>query len=68
MAWLSQHGIAFEERDITQKQGWMDELMALGASATPTTVVEWDEQREVIVGFDQTKLAALLLHDNAKSE
>ena len=68
MAWLSQHGIAFEERDITQNQGWIDELMALGASATPTTVVEWDEQREVIVGFDQAKLADLLLHDNSKSE
>lgn len=68
MAWLSQHGIAFEERDITQNQGWIDELMALGASATPTTVVEWDEQREVIVGFDQPKLAELLLHDNSKGE
>jgi len=40
MAWLSHHGIAFEERDITQNEQWMDELMALGASATPTTVIE----------------------------
>lgn len=68
MAWLSQHGIAFEERDITQNAGWLDELMALGASATPTTVIEWDNQREVIVGFDQAKLAVLLLQDDSQSE
>lgn len=61
MAWLSQHGIAFEERDITHNEGWMDELLALGASATPTTVIEWDGNREIIVGFDQEKLANLLL-------
>lgn len=68
MAWLSQHGIAFEERDITQNEGWMDELLALGASATPTTVIEWDEKREVIVGFDQGKLASLLLHDGSTTK
>ncbi len=68
MAWLSQHGIVFEERDITQNEQWMDELMALGASATPTTVIEWDDQREVIVGFDQAKLTDLLLHDDSQSE
>lgn len=67
MAWLSQHGIAFEERDITQNEEWIDELMALGASATPTTVIEWDNQREVIIGFDQEKLAGLLLHDKSES-
>lgn len=37
--------------------------MALGASATPTTVIEWDQQRTIIVGFDQAKLARLLLDD-----
>ena len=65
MPWLSQHGIAFEERDMTQNEGWPNELVALGASATPTTVIEWDNQREVVVGFDQEKLAGLLLHDHA---
>lgn len=42
MAWLFQHGFGFEERDIMQNDQWMDELMALGASATPSTVIEWD--------------------------
>lgn len=41
--------------------------MALDASAAPTTVIEWDNQREVIIGFDQEKLAGLLLHDNSES-
>lgn len=68
MAWLSQHGIAFEERDITQNEGWLDELMAMGASATPTTVIEWDQQRTVIVGFDQAKLASLLLDDTMPNQ
>lgn len=63
MAWLSQHGITFEERDITKNEGWLDELMALGASATPTTVIEWDSHREVIVGFNEEKLAGILLHN-----
>lgn len=61
MAWLSQEGIAFEERDITKNEAWLDELMDLGASATPTTVVEWEGHREVIIGFDKEKLSALLL-------
>ncbi|NMP23775.1 hypothetical protein HIJ39_15665, partial [Sulfobacillus sp. DSM 109850] len=51
---------------ITQNEQWMDELMALGASATPTTVIEWDDQREVIVGFNQAKLTDLLLQDDSQ--
>ncbi len=61
MAWLSQEGIAFEERDIMKNDAWLDELVELGASATPTTVVEWDGHREVVVGFDQETLSTLLL-------
>ena len=65
MAWLSQHGIAFEDRDITKNTAWIDELLELGAHATPTTVIEWDGQREVIIGFDQDKLANLLLPEHS---
>lgn len=54
-------GIEFDERDITKNDAWLDELMELGSNATPTTVVEWDEGREVITGFDKNKLTALLV-------
>ncbi len=54
-------GIEFEERDITQNDAWLDELMELGSQATPTTVIVWGEGREVITGFDKNKLTALLV-------
>jgi glutaredoxin-like protein NrdH len=63
MAWLSQHGIDFEERDIMKNSAWVDDLAELNASATPTTVVEWDDHREVIIGFDERRLTELLLED-----
>ena len=38
----------------------MAELQALGAQATPATVIETASGREVILGFDQDRLRELL--------
>ena len=53
---LSRKGVDFVERDITQDEAALDELVALGFMTTPVTVI--DDQ--VIVGFNQVKLEELL--------
>ena len=55
-AWLSRHGIAFEERDIRADPKWLAELQSLGAQATPATVVETGGRRQVVLGFDEHRL------------
>lgn len=50
----------FEDRDIRVNKDWVNELIGLGSSGTPTTVVEEDGNREVIIGFNQQKLSELL--------
>lgn len=60
MAWLSQKGIEFEERDITKNSTWVEELQALGSRATPTTTIESDGHKEVVIGFDVSKLEKLI--------
>jgi len=53
---LSQHGIAFEERDVSRDESALDELQKLGLMTTPVTLI--DDQ--VVVGFDRAKLAEQL--------
>ena len=53
---LTQHGIAFQVRNVADDPAAMDELMQLGVATTPVTVIDG----EIIVGFDQKRLAALL--------
>ncbi len=53
---LSQHGIAFEERDVTSDEAALDELQKRGLMTTPVTLID----DKVIVGFDRVKLAKLL--------
>jgi len=53
---LSQKNIAFTERDVTQNAEALAELEAIGVMSTPVTVIG----DEVIVGFDQQKLAQAL--------
>lgn len=55
-AWLSERGIDFEYRNVTEDPDAMDELLALGFFSTPVTVVN-DED---VVGFDRAKLKDLL--------
>ncbi|NMP21428.1 hypothetical protein HIJ39_03525 [Sulfobacillus sp. DSM 109850] len=44
-----------------KNDAWLDELVELGATATPTTVIEWADHREVVMGFAKEKLESLLL-------
>ena len=53
---LSQRGIAFEERDVTKDEAALEELQKRGLMTTPVTLIDG----EVVVGFDRAKLAALL--------
>jgi glutaredoxin len=55
---LSQEGIDFSERDISQDEKALTELLDLGIMTTPVTVVGG----EVVVGFDRKKLQELLAH------
>jgi glutaredoxin 3 len=53
---LSQHGIAFEERDVSRDEAALDELQKRGLMTTPVTLID----DEAVVGFDREKLAKLL--------
>ncbi|MFB5196675.1 glutaredoxin family protein [Neobacillus sp. KR4-4] len=58
--WFKENGIEFEERDIRKNDQYLHELIGLGAAATPATVIKDGDKEEVILGFDQTKLAEIL--------
>jgi len=53
---LSQKGIDYTERDVSQDQEAFAELEQIGVLSTPVTVING----EVVIGFDQAKLEALL--------
>ena len=53
---LSQKGIAFEERNVAEDESALDELEKLGVMTTPVTVIDGD----VVVGFDRLELSRLL--------
>jgi glutaredoxin len=55
-AWLSEKGIAFTERDVSQDEDALAELENLGFMATPVIVIDG----EAVVGFDQARLNELL--------
>lgn len=54
--YLSQKGVAFQERDITRDSAALDELKRLGYMTTPVIQIDG----AVIVGFDQAKIDAAL--------
>lgn len=58
--WLNLHNIEYQERDIRKNPKYMEEARKLGASATPVTVIKKNEEEEVIMGYDQERLALLL--------
>jgi glutaredoxin len=58
--WFKENGIEFEERDIRKNDQYLHELIALGAAATPATIIKNGDSAEVVLGFDQTKLAEVL--------
>jgi len=53
---LSQNGIAYEEKDVSADEAALHELMHMGVFTTPATVIDG----EVVVGFDRKRLAELL--------
>ena len=53
---LSQNGIAYEEKDVSADEAALHELMHMGVFTTPATVIHG----EVVVGFDRKRLAELL--------
>ncbi|WP_144548500.1 glutaredoxin family protein [Bacillus sp. X1(2014)] len=58
--WFKENGIEFEERDIRKNDQYLHELIGLGAAATPATIIKDGDHEDVILGFDQVKLAELL--------
>jgi glutaredoxin len=58
--WLKANNIEFEERDIRKNQSYMKEVMDLGASATPVTVIKTEEGKQVVMGFKEDELSVLL--------
>lgn len=53
---LSQSGVEFTDRDITEDEEALTELEELGYMTTPVTVIDG----EVVIGFDIAKLEPLL--------
>lgn len=53
---LSQKGIAYTDRDVSQDEAALQELLKLGFAATPVTIIDGQS----VVGFDRKKLEALL--------
>jgi len=53
---LLQKGIVFEERDVSNDETALDELQRRGVMTTPVILIDG----EVVIGFDQKKLTALL--------
>lgn len=58
--WLKDNGVEFEEKNIRENPKYLNEIVELGASATPATVIEDENGTEVIFGFDQEKLEKIL--------
>jgi glutaredoxin len=57
--WLKENGIEFEEKDIRKNDQYLQELIELGASATPVTIIKDEDSEEFILGFDQEKFAEI---------
>ncbi len=61
---LSQKGVPFTERDVSQDEEALAELVTLGVMTTPVTVID----DEVVIGFDQARLEALLSAETEHDE
>ena len=53
---LSEQGVSYREREISQDEAAIQELEALGVMTTPVVRVG----EEIVIGFDRARLAALL--------
>ena len=61
---LSQRGIEFTERNVAEDESALSELEKLGVMTTPVTVID----DEVVIGFDQARLEALLSAETKHDE
>ena len=63
-AFFDNHGIAYQEIDVTANPANADEMLQKsGQMGVPVMIVSQDGQNgkeEIVVGFDQAKLAKLL--------
>jgi glutaredoxin len=53
---LHERGVAYTEKDVSADEQALEELMQMGYSATPVTVIDG----EAVVGFNRAKLEQLL--------
>ncbi|MBI4011185.1 MAG: glutaredoxin family protein [Candidatus Rokubacteria bacterium] len=53
---LSAHGVAYVDRDVSSDESAVAELSALGYLTTPVTKIDG----ELVIGFDRARLEALL--------
>ncbi|WP_342431203.1 glutaredoxin family protein [Neobacillus sp. FSL H8-0543] len=58
--WLKENGIDFEERNIRENPTYLNEIVELGASATPATVIMDDNGKSVVLGFDLDRFEKVL--------
>ncbi len=56
MEFLSRRGIAYERRDISEKQEFMAQLVGMGYMGTPVTLIG----DEAVVGYSPDKLNKVL--------
>ncbi len=60
---LSQRGIGFEERDVSQNPSFAQELMrSTGQMGVPVTIING----QIVVGFDRGRLESLLTQTQAR--
>ena len=60
---LSQKGIAFEERDVSRDPAAAQELRSTGQTGVPVTVIDG----QMVVGFDRPRLEHILAQTQGKS-
>lgn len=60
-SYLQQHGIKYEEKHADQDQAVAEELYEKsGQLGVPFTVIEKDDQEELVLGFDRQKIDKIL--------
>jgi len=56
MEYLSQKGVAFTEKNVSEDPAALEELFRLGSQGTPTILIDG----KMVVGFNRAKIDELL--------
>lgn len=56
MEYLSQKGVAFTEKNVSEDPQALEELFQLGSQGTPTILIDGD----MIIGFNRARIDELL--------